>query len=72
MMKIKELHEKTNKELIAEKERLLKEHKDLRFKKVISVVENPLKLRTVRRDIARINTILHERELKLLKEELNK
>ena len=71
-MKIKELHEKTNKELIAEKERLLKEHKDLRFKKVISVVENPLKLRTVRRDIARINTILHERELKLLKEELNK
>jgi large subunit ribosomal protein L29 len=71
-MKIKELKEKTSKELIVEKDRLIKEHKDLRFKKVISVVENPLQLRTIKRDIARINTLLHEREMKKIKEELAK
>jgi len=71
-MKIKELKEKPSKELIVEKDKLIKEHKELRFKKVMSVVENPLRLRTIRRDIARINTIMHKREIDKLKEELNK
>jgi large subunit ribosomal protein L29 len=71
-MKIKELHEKTSKELSVEKDRLIKEHKEIRFKKVMSIVENPVKLRVIRRDIARINTILHERDLNKIKEELNK
>jgi large subunit ribosomal protein L29 len=71
-MKIKELKEKPSKELMVEKDKLIKEHKELRFKKVMSVVENPLRLRTIRRDIARINTIMHKREIDKLKEELNK
>lgn len=71
-MKAKELREKTNEELVLEKDKLIKEAKDLRFKKVTSVVENPLKIRTIRRNIAKINTVLHLRELENLKKELNK
>lgn len=35
---------------------------NLRFQKVLSQIENPMKLRHIRRDIARMNTILRERE----------
>jgi large subunit ribosomal protein L29 len=71
-MKIKEIKEKNTKELIAEKDKLIKEYKELRFKKVMSVIENPLRIRTVRREVARINTILHNRELDQIKKELIK
>lgn len=71
-MKMKELNEKSDKELLIEKDKLTKEHKDLRFKKIISVVENPMKLRIIRRDIARINTVLHLREIEKIKSELSK
>jgi len=69
-MKKNNLKEKTNEELIAEKEKTINELKDLRFKRVSGVIENPLKLRTLRRMIARINTILHLREIDKLKKEL--
>ncbi len=35
---------------------------NLRFQKVLSQLENPMKLRHIRRDIARMHTILKERE----------
>lgn len=35
----------------------------LKFKRTTAPVENPLVLRTARREIARINTWLHQREL---------
>lgn len=35
----------------------------LRFQKVLSQLENPMKVRHLRKDIARMKTILHEREL---------
>ncbi|MBN2546163.1 MAG: 50S ribosomal protein L29 [Spirochaetes bacterium] len=69
-MKKNNLKEKTNEELIAEKEKTINELKDLRFKRVSGVIENPLKLRTLKRMIARINTILHLREIDKLKKEL--
>ncbi len=69
-MKKNDLKEKTNDELIAEKEKTQNEIKDLRFKRVSGVIENPLKLRTLRRMVARINTILHLREIDKLKKEL--
>lgn len=37
---------------------------NLRFQKVLSQLENPLKLKHLRRDIARMKTILRERQLK--------
>ena len=36
----------------------------LRFRRATQELENPRMLRTVRRDIARIKTILHERRIK--------
>ncbi len=53
-----------NTELVALKEELFK----LRFQHATNQLENPLKLRGVRRDIARVRTILRERELKGIKE----
>ena len=37
---------------------------NLRFQKVISQLENPMKLRLTRKDIARMKGILRERQLK--------
>ena len=36
----------------------------LKFQKATSQLESPMKIRTVRRDIAKMNTILREHELK--------
>jgi len=36
---------------------------NLKFQKVLSQLENPMKVRHVRRDIARMKTVLREREL---------
>ncbi len=35
----------------------------LKFQKATSQLESPIKIRIVRRDIARMKTVLHEREL---------
>lgn len=69
-MKKKELHEKNADELLIEKNKMIDELKDLRFKKEVGVIENPLRLRTLKKNIAIINTILHEKQLKKLKNEI--
>jgi large subunit ribosomal protein L29 len=69
-MKKTELHEKNAEELMLEKNKLIDELKDIRFKKEVGVIENPLKLRTIRKNIAILNTILHEKQLNKLKKEI--
>jgi len=49
-------------ELVAKREELRKKYLDLRFQMVIGHVENPLQKRTMRRQIARLNTLICERE----------
>jgi len=71
-MKIKELKEKKSEELVLERDKLIKEAREFRFKKVTSVIENPLRIRNIRRGIARINTLLHLRDIDNFKKELNK
>jgi large subunit ribosomal protein L29 len=71
-MKKKDLKEKTREELLVEKDKLVKEYSDMKFKRVTGVLENPLKLRTVKKSIARINTIVHKMELNRMKKELEK
>jgi large subunit ribosomal protein L29 len=45
------------------KERDLKiELFNLRFQQKVGQLENPLKIRTLRKDIARVKTLLHERK----------
>lgn len=65
MAKPKDLRDKTTEELQKELDTLVEGLFRLRFRKVTDVVENPAEFRKSRRDIARIKTVLRERELKL-------
>ena len=67
MAKSKNYKEMPNDELLKELEDLVKGLFNLRFRKVTDVVENPAAFRQHRREIARIKTVLRERELKAAK-----
>ena len=61
------------KELVAKRDELKKEYMDFRFKMVISHVDNPMQKRTMRREIARLNTFIQQKESAgANKEELNR
>jgi len=60
-----ELRELTNEELVLRVREAKEELFNLRFQMATGQLDNNRRLRTVRRDIARIYTILHERELGL-------
>ena len=47
------------KELVAERDKLRKSMVDMRIQKVLGHLDNPLALRTTKRDIARLNTRIH-------------
>ena len=55
--------ELTYEELLNKQAELKKDYRDLRFNMVLSHVDNPLKKRTLKRTIARLNTIIYEYEL---------
>ena len=58
----------TYSELIAKRDELVVKSRELRFKKVLGNVENPLAERNYRRGIARLNTIIHEYALGVRKQ----
>ena len=60
--------ELTLNELSTKREELRKEYRDVRFNLVIGHVDNQLKKRILRRQVARINTIIHEYEIGKRKE----
>jgi len=47
-------------ELVAKRDELTGKIKDLRFEMVMGHVENPIAKRTLRRQVARLNTMIHE------------
>ena len=49
----------TFEELVAKREELKKRYRDIRFDIVMGHVENPLEKRTIRRKIARLNTLIY-------------
>ena len=49
-------------ELVAKRDELKKKYMDLRFKMVISHVDNPMQKRTMRREIARLNTFIQQKK----------
>ena len=51
------------KELVAKRDELKKEYMDLCFKMVVSHVDNPMQKRTIRREIARLNTFIRQKEI---------
>lgn len=60
-MKVEDLRQKSDDELNQQVLDLRKESFNLRFQRASGQLENTARVRQVRRDIARIKTILHER-----------
>ncbi|MBQ0039472.1 MAG: 50S ribosomal protein L29 [Treponema sp.] len=50
-------------EMVAKLNELKKQYMDLRFQSVLGHVENPMQKRAIRRDIARLNTFIHQQDL---------
>ena len=50
-------------ELLTRREEMRKQYRDVRFNVVVGHVDNPLLLRTLKRKLARLNTIVHEYDL---------
>lgn len=66
-MKASEIKQKTKQEIIDELNNLYKELLHLRLRRASRELPNPLRLRSIRRDIARLRTILRENELGKIK-----
>ncbi len=62
-MKASDVRAKTSDELKANLEELKKEQFNLRFQKATGQLENTARVRQVRRDIARIQTVLRVKRL---------
>ncbi|MBO8142003.1 MAG: 50S ribosomal protein L29 [Firmicutes bacterium] len=64
-MKAKEVREMSNEELDRKLAELKEELFNLRFQLATGQLDNPMRVRAVRKDIARIHTIRRERELNI-------
>ncbi len=62
-MKVNELRKLTNEDLANKITESKKELLDLRFKQSTGSLEKPSKIHELRKDVARMKTILREREL---------
>jgi large subunit ribosomal protein L29 len=60
-MKARELKELTEDELLQKEKELTDQLFKLRFQHALGQVENAMKLRNIRRDVARIKTILKDK-----------
>ncbi|HHU69491.1 MAG TPA: 50S ribosomal protein L29 [Thermoanaerobacterales bacterium] len=62
-MKAKKIRDLTTNELEVKLKDLKAELFNLRFQLATNQLDNPMRIREVRKDIARVNTIMREREL---------
>jgi len=62
MAKKSKLKEMSREELLARRKELKDKYMDVRFQSVVGHVDNPLQRRTIRREIAAINTFLTQKE----------
>lgn len=68
-MDIEEVRELNDEELQAQLSELKEEKSNLRMQKAVTTLENPMRLKNIRRTIARIKTVLREREIQEESEE---
>jgi large subunit ribosomal protein L29 len=61
-MRAEEIRELSVEDIKAKVADLERERFNLRFRSATEPLENPLRLRTIRKDIARLKTVLTERE----------
>lgn len=64
-MKAHEFRDMTKEEILIKKEELEKEIFNLKIRQATKQIDNPLRIMTLRRELARIITILHEDEMKI-------
>ena len=62
-MELKKMREMTEIELNTELSKMKKELFNLRFQHTTGQLENPVKMRELNKDIARVKTIIREKEL---------
>ena len=62
-MDLNKIRKMTDQERTAELEIMQQELFNLRFQHVTGQLENPVRMREVKRDIARVKTIIREKEL---------
>jgi large subunit ribosomal protein L29 len=62
-MELKKMREMTEVELNAELLKMKKDLFNMRFQHVTGQLENPVKMREIKKDIARVKTIIREKEL---------
>ena len=67
MLKIRDLREMTRDELLLKKNELLDERFNLNMRRSLKALDNPLRLRQIRREIALVMTTLHEDKLGIRK-----
>ena len=70
-MKINKINEMSSPELEKELGELKTELFKLRFSLATNGLDNPMKIKEVKKDIARINTVLRQRELETAKKGAN-
>ena len=63
-MKAAEIIEMNHEELVAKLKDLKAELFNLRFQLAINQLDNPMRSNAVKKDIARVNTVIRENELK--------
>ena len=66
-MKAKKFHEMSTQELLQQETELKTELFNLRFQQATGQLSNPIVIKSTKRDIARVKTILRERELSAAK-----
>ena len=64
-MKVKEIRELTTEEIVAKIKESKEELFNLRFQLATGQLENPMRIREVKKSIAQIKTILREEELRV-------
>jgi large subunit ribosomal protein L29 len=66
-MKPREVRDLTKDEILAKRDELEKEIFNLKIRQATKQIDNPLRIRVLRRELARITTILHEDEQSIRK-----
>ncbi len=63
MKKKSKYREMSYKELVSKRNELRQKYMDLRFQAVVGHLDNPLEKRSMRREIAMLNTFIRQKEL---------
>ncbi len=61
MIKVKDIRQETKEELESKLDNMRKKHMELRFQHASGTLKNPLELRVIKRDIAKMLTVVNEK-----------